>query len=129
MKYIVSALIASVMAVSGAASAQVLGVVGWAQGGGATSSSSVGGAGGSGAAIFGLSGTQTTATSGNLSGALVTQTPGTTNVITESLSSGGMQSTSGALGLAGAASGSGFNSGGSATGAGGQIGAGLFFAP
>lgn len=129
MKYLISVAIASMLVFTGAASAQVLGVVGWGQGGGATSSSAVGGAGGSGAALFGLSGTQTSATSGNVSGALVTQTPGTTNVITESVSTGGMQSTSGALGLAGAASGSVFGATGSATGAGGQLGAGLFFAP
>ena len=113
MKSVFIALFASVIALSTlSASAQVLGVVGWAQGGSATSGSAVNGSGGSGAAFIGVSGTQTTAGSSNLSGALVTQVPGSTSVITESVSAGGMQSTSGALGLAAAGSGSAFSAGG-----------------
>ena len=130
MKYIFASLFAALIAFSGAASAQlVIGVVGWSQGGGATSGSNVSGAGGSGAAIAGISGTQTTAASSNLSAAQTTQTPGVSTTVTESISSGGMQSTSGALGLAGAGSGSSFSAGGFAGGGGGQSGGAFFIAP
>ena len=129
MKFIKIMLASAVLVFAGVASAQVVGVVGWAQGGSATSGSAVQGGGGSGAALIGVSGTQTTANSSNLSGALVTQTPGGTQVITESVSTGGMQSTSGALGLAAAGSGSAFSAGGGATGGGGQLGGAFFAAP
>jgi len=129
MKFILSMVFASLIAISGLANAQVIGAVGWIQGGTATSGSGVNGGGGSGAAFAGISGTQTTAGSSNLSGSLVTQTPGQTQVVTESLSAGGMQSTSGALGLAAAGSSSAFGAGGSATGGGGQLGGAFFAAP
>ena len=129
MKYFIASLFAAMLAFSGIATAQTVGVVGWAQGATANSGSIVGGSGGSGAAFAGVSGTQTTAGSSNLSGALVTQTPGSTQTITESVSAGGMQSTSGALGLAAASSGSSFGAGGGATGSGGQFGGAFFAAP
>jgi len=117
MKSFIKVLFASLLVFAGAANAQfVVGVVGWSQGGGASSSSGVNGGGGSGAALAGISGTQTTATASNISAAQVKQVPGSTVVITESLSNGGMQSTSGALGLAAAGSTSNFASGGAANG-------------
>jgi len=109
------------LAVSSVASAQsFIAGAGYLQGGSATSGSTVSGGGASGAALAGISGTQTTAGASNVSGTLITQTPGTTSVVTESVSAGGMQSTSGALGLAAAGSGSTFGAGGTASGAGGQ---------
>ena len=109
------------LAVSSVASAQsFIAGAGYLQGGSAASSSGVSGAGGSGAAIAGISGTQTTAASSNLSGTVIKQVPGGTSVVTESVSNGGMQSTSGALGLAAAGSTSNFGANGTASGLGGQ---------
>ena len=124
----ISAVFAATLLFSGVVSAQVVAGAGFLQGGTATSTSGVNGGGGSGAAFAGISGTQTTAASSNVSGAQVVQTPGNTLVITESVSTGGMQSTSGALGLAGAGSGSAFGADGTATGVGGQGGF-VIFAP
>ena len=129
MRKIALALITGIMVMTGAASAQIVGAVGWLQGGTANSASAVQGGGGSGAAIIGVAGTTTQASSGNVSQSLVTQTPGVNNVQTGSVSTGQMSSLSGALGLAGAGSGSAFGSNGAATGAGGQIGGALFAAP
>ncbi|RLA58467.1 MAG: hypothetical protein DRQ89_15340 [Epsilonproteobacteria bacterium] len=67
MKYFISALLASMLAISGVATAQVLGVVGWAQGGGANSSSNVSGGGGGGSAGNGFAFQASGANATNLS--------------------------------------------------------------
>ena len=98
------------------ASAQL--AAGWLQGGGATSTSGVEGIGGTGSIGAGIAYSGGEATSSNLSGSLVTQTPGTTTVITESYSDGGQQSLSGSLGGAGGFSGNAYSADGGAIGGG-----------
>ena len=129
MKLFISALFASLIAISGAASAQAVGLVGWSQGGGASSSSGVSGAGGGGSAVFGFTQQNSTADASNQSGAQTVQTPGTSTTQTFSTSAGGQNSWSGSIGLAGSGGGSSFGSNGFAAGGGGQTGGAFFIAP
>ena len=112
----------ALFAFAGLASAQVIGGVigGYGQVVGASSESSVGFGGGSGAALIGIAGSTTTVGSSNISASTATQSLGTSQVISESLSGGGITTTSGALGLAGAQSGGGGSAGGDAGGIAGQ---------
>lgn len=119
-KYVVAFALALIAPL---ASAQLIG--GYGQVVGATSNSDVGAAGGSASIGNGIAGTQTTVTSGNVSGAQATQTLGSTTVVTESVSGGEVTSISGSLGSAGAISGGGLGAGGSAGGIAGQ---GIIFA-